>query len=378
MFNALDLERRGYEVSVVCVDAFQVAEGFRERGLKVHRHDVWSQAGVQGPGFLKRLADSLECRSKRWAGPLAMTLPRFAIRRQLRVFASALQDARPTVVFGNMNAGGDHQFLRLAHELGKRTISHQQITPPVWVGKRLLDDLNRFCDGLMSNSEWTRRSWIRQGMRADRHEVIYNTLLPVAPSSDDLRARAGLAPEARVLVSVGRLSVEKCFETGIRTFAAVARDLPAWHYLIIGDGAERDRLQETARDLEVSGRVHLVGPLPGASSYLHQADVFLHPTPAEHFGRVVAEAMLARTVTVAHGSGGVPEMIRDGVTGFLFSDQASLEKKLRWVMSSSADEAMLTRARARILELCGMANADKLACLVESAAAGGIGRSTDR
>lgn len=378
LFNALDLRRRGHEVSVLCLDAFHVADGFRKGDLSVHRRDVWSEVAVQRPSFLKRLADSMECRSKRWAGPLAKTLPRLVTGRQLRVFASALREIRPSVVIGNMNAGGDHQFLRLAHKLGTRTVSHQRITPPVWVGRRLLDDVNRFCDGLISNSEWTRSRWIQHGMRADRHEVIYNTLPPVEPSSENLRARAGLDDDARVLVSVGRLSVEKSFESGIRAFASVARDFPAWHYIIIGEGAERERLQQVSRDLDVFGRVHLVGSLPGASAYLHQADVFLHPTPAEHFGRVVAEAMLARTVVLAHGSGGVPEMIREGCSGFLFLDNKSLETKLREVMSSPVDEAMLTCARARIIELCGMANAEALDRFVQAAAAGRIGGNSGR
>lgn len=368
LFNARDLMRRGYELVVLCLDAFEVADRFEQAGIPVVRLVVSDLATVRTRGMLQRLSLSLECRSKRWRVPVGLKISEFIGRRHLRAVRAALESRRPQVLFANMNAGGDYHFMRQASDLGIGTVSHQQITPPAWVGRRLLDDVNRFCDGLMSNSQWTRSRWIAQGMRPDRHEVIYNTLLPVAPVDDDLRRRVGIDPSKKLVVSIGRLSTEKQFDTGIRAFAKLARDFPDWHYVIIGDGDEKAALLHAIEQAGVAGRVHLTGALRNAAGYLGQVEVLLHPTPAEHLGRVVAEAMVAGATAVGHASGGVPEMIVDGETGHLFTDEASMERVLRQVMSKPRDEAMRQRARAHIDRLCGTHNSDKLAALIGAAA----------
>jgi glycosyltransferase involved in cell wall biosynthesis len=126
-----------------------------------------------------------------------------------------------------------------------------------------------------------------------------------------LRARLTGERDRPLLLYVGRLSPEK----NLAALIAVARALPDYPLLIVGDGPARGMLAA-----ELAGRhVHIAGLLQGqelAAAYA-SADIFLFPSATETFGQVVREAMASGLPVIGVRAGGVQDLIRDGETGLL-------------------------------------------------------------
>ncbi len=368
LFNATDFLARGLPVVVLCSVPGPVAGRLRQRGLVVVETLGPRAAGVHHTRLGRRLAASLECRLNHLGTPAALRCAAWVGGRERRALAHALERIRPAVLYANMSASGDFHFLHLAASLGIGTISHQRVTPPVWTGARLTQAANRFCDHFVSNSEWTRGRWVAAGLRQDRHDVIHNAIPRVARATTSFRARLGLPDAARLIVSVGRLDPTKDFDHGIEAFAAIAGRFPDWHHVLLGEGSERPRLEALVRGHGLARRIHFAGEVPDAAAFMHQFDLLLHPTREEHFGRVVAEAMLHELPVIGHASGGSLEMIEEGIGGYLFREPAELSGLLAGVIETGVDADLRRRARTRIEALCGPANSDRLAAVVDEVA----------
>jgi glycosyltransferase involved in cell wall biosynthesis len=115
---------------------------------------------------------------------------------------------------------------------------------------------------------------------------------------------------------VGRLNAQK----GAADLLRVADTFPAGTTLdIVGDGPDRAALEAEARGRGLEGRMRWHGQLPQSAivSLYRQASVVAMPSREEGLGLVAVEALLTGTPVVAYRSGGVAELIEDGITGIL-------------------------------------------------------------
>lgn len=128
---------------------------------------------------------------------------------------------------------------------------------------------------------------------------------------------ANLPPEARMIVSVGRLVGWK----GLHVIIDALAQLPASvHYLALGEGTEQAALLERARERGVADRVHFAGRIPHADlpHWLSLGDIFVQPSIGEEaFGISVVEAMACGLPVLAANNGGMKEIVQPGVTGQL-------------------------------------------------------------
>jgi glycosyltransferase involved in cell wall biosynthesis len=148
-----------------------------------------------------------------------------------------------------------------------------------------------------------------------------------------LRNELALSPQttAPIVVSIGRLVTRKGFDLVLRSVAELSARFPELQYVIGGDGPERERLAELARDLGVANRVHFLGAVDDLTKWAayELADLFVMPnrsldgTDWEGFGIVFAEAGLAGRAAIGGRSGGAVDAIVDGVTGLLVDPEGS-------------------------------------------------------
>jgi glycosyltransferase involved in cell wall biosynthesis len=142
------------------------------------------------------------------------------------------------------------------------------------------------------------------------------------------RQRCNCANDGQLVVFVGRLVVEKGVDDLIRAMALVAPDMPDITLLVVGDGQDRGYLEDLARQLDVTKRVHFAGWLgPEAlADVLAAADIFAGPSKTrsdgwvEGLGLTFVEAMLAGLPVLATRSGGIVDLITDGQTGLTVAE----------------------------------------------------------
>lgn len=161
-----------------------------------------------------------------------------------------------------------------------------------------------------------------------------------------------------VLLSVGRLVPRKGFDAVLQTVAALGGDFPNLRYIVIGDGPERQRLQQEAAALGITARVLMLGRADDAMKWAayDRCDLFVMPNRAlggtdwEGFGIVFVEAARAGRAVVAGKSGGVADAVVDGRTGLVVDpdDGDALTNAVRRLLGDDVERAQMAQAAARL------------------------------
>jgi glycosyltransferase involved in cell wall biosynthesis len=165
------------------------------------------------------------------------------------------------------------------------------------------------------------------------------------------RRELGIPDENGVLVYVGRLGPEKNLPFLLRAFAATHHAYEKSNLIIIGDGPERQNLEITAEQLNIPNSVHFLGAVnyEDVPSYLAASDAFVTASVTEVHPLTVIEAMAAGLPILGIRSPGVGDLIDDGVTGLLVSDEdvaAFTAKMVRMIIEGEQRRMMGKNARA--------------------------------
>ncbi|MGN6431116.1 MAG: glycosyltransferase family 4 protein [Gaiellaceae bacterium] len=205
--------------------------------------------------------------------------------------------------------------------------------------------------------------------RADRTVVIPNGV------EVDAYPQASLESAVPRLIAVGRLAAPKDWSTLLSALTSL--DSEAFTELaIVGDGPERERVEDELARRSLEGRVRLLGERDDVPRLLAEADVFLLASRSEGLPLSVIEAMAAGLPIVASDVGGLKELVRDGETGVLVppGDPVALAEALRPLLANRELRRRLGRAgRARakaLFDLSGFRRAHLELYRRELAAAG--------
>jgi glycosyltransferase involved in cell wall biosynthesis len=149
---------------------------------------------------------------------------------------------------------------------------------------------------------------------------------------------------------VGRLTPEKGTSILLHAFARLKERFPHAELVLIGEGPEKQHLQELARALECHNQIRFVGWVPHdelAPFYLN-ARVVAVSSLHESYGRVIAEAMSLGRPVVASDTEGARELIQHEQTGFIVptNDAAAMADRIEHLLANP-DVAAEVGARAR-------------------------------
>lgn len=204
----------------------------------------------------------------------------------------------------------------------------------------------RRCDHLVGNTRGI-AAWIAaQGWPARRVHHLPNFTPDFRGATPVSKASLGVPDDAKLVLALGRLHVNKAFDVLIRALPL----LPGAHAVIAGEGPERAALEALARQEGVADRIHLPGWRADTGALLAAADMLACPSRIEPLGNVVLEAWSANRPVVAAAADGPTELIRTGQDGVLvpIEDAAALADGIRHALEDRVHATALAAAgRAR-------------------------------
>ena len=225
-------------------------------------------------------------------------------------------------------------------------------------------------DALICVSACVRKSFAAAGIAEGKLRVIRNGIRPkqVPAEPAGVRRRLGLSEEARLVLSVGRLTVQKGHVHLVEALPGIVAQVPDAHAVVVGDGPLAEDLHDLARSLRVTDHLHLVGRRDDVAELMAGSDVVVLPSLFEGMPLVPLEAMAFGVPVVGTWVCGTPEVVVDGVTGRLVepADPDALAQAVVEVLTSPEAAAAWGRAgRARVDELSSTVMGRQVAALYD-------------
>lgn len=199
-------------------------------------------------------------------------------------------------------------------------------------------------------SNYTRDRVISLGVDPNLVQVIPNGVTINGNGESSVANGSGKA--TKTLLTVSRLVPRKGHDSVLRALPRVLKRIPDVIYRVAGEGPERERLESLARELGIEKRVEFFGRVnEGEKDRLFKdCDLFVLPcreseTDFEGFGIALLEAMSYQKLVIAGRTGGVPDVVSHGETGFLVDpdDIDALADRIVQALENPADSERLGR-----------------------------------
>jgi glycosyltransferase involved in cell wall biosynthesis len=214
----------------------------------------------------------------------------------------------------------------------------------------------RWMDGVVCVSQAMATKVRRAGVSTRKIRIIRNAIDPTpfassAPNRRHLLEAFFSNPPRQIVGAAGRLSVEKGFDVLIEAAANVCDSSNDVGFLIFGEGPMRPQLEQRIRELGLAGRVVLGGFRTDLEHLLGGLDLAVLSSHTEGLPVAVLEAQAAGVPVVATAVGGTPEVIQEGITGYLVppANPPALAEKIRFALNDEARlHAMGQHAQQRV------------------------------
>lgn len=185
------------------------------------------------------------------------------------------------------------------------------------------------------------------------HEFADETL-----EVDLVQRRKYAADDERIICHVSNFRKVKRVEDVVRIFFKINQSIKS-RLLLIGDGPERYNVELLCRELGVCDRVMMVGKIRDSSRLMSLADMFLLPSKTESFGLAALEAMAVGVPVISSNTGGIPEVNKQGFSGYL-SNVGDVDEMAKNGISILKDDAVLRKFKLQALQQAKEFSLDKV------------------
>jgi len=185
--------------------------------------------------------------------------------------------------------------------------------PPSWKRRAVNPILSRFDGTAVAVSRELRDYMISARFASEKVQVIHNGIEPGRLPSPEERAAArrqlGITDDRFVVMTVARLDPVKDLVGLLDAFARVKVHVPEARLVIVGDGPERQRIEQRAAKADLKGSIIMTGYTANVRSLLPAADLYAGNSISEGISITILEAMAAGLPVVATAVGGTPEVL---------------------------------------------------------------------
>lgn len=277
--------------------------------------------GEKGDGFLER-AEALGCT----ALPLLVQGNQTAVK----TLQEWLRKLAVEIFHCHAGIGWEgHDGIRAAHESGVKVIVRTEHLPYLLTDAHQRADyaaILPLIDQLICVSEEAAQSYRRAGIAAEQLSVVRNGIRPQRVESDrvGVRAEFGLPPEAKLLLTVARMTEQKGHRYLLDALPQILDAAPEVYFLWVGEGPLEEELRQQAEALPIDpSHLILAGRRSDVPRLLAAADLFVLPSLFEGLPLVILEALANNVPIVATRVCGTSEAIKDGWNGRLVAAEDS-------------------------------------------------------
>ena len=223
----------------------------------------------------------------------------------------------------------------------------------LWVYQRLEGLLYNFFDHIIAVSAPVARDVRPYLLNKNKLTVISNGIdtdnYHNYSGPKTLRSELGLSIDDVLVGVVGRLAPQKGHRDLIIAAAQLAQSHPQLHYVFWGSGHLESELRELAAQHNLTDRVLFAGVAEDMAEVYAEVDLLAMPSLSEGLPMALLEAMTAQLLVLATPVGDIPEVIKDGETGFLTpaQDPAKLAKRISSLIEMPQPERQRIAANAR-------------------------------
>ncbi|KJS08357.1 MAG: hypothetical protein VR73_05925 [Gammaproteobacteria bacterium BRH_c0] len=185
-----------------------------------------------------------------------------------------------------------------------------------WWCNRLVCVSNTTAKGIMGGQPTAR---LQRAVRVVPNVLDMNAVIEAIPRN--WREQLDITGQQPIIGFVGRLAHNKGVDVLLQAATLVNRQYPNAHWIIVGEGEEKPRLQQLAAKNGMEDKVHFVGKMPREDIYsaMKGFDIVVVPSREEGFGLTALEAMACGLPLVASRVDALQEVVIDGQTGLLFT-----------------------------------------------------------
>jgi glycosyltransferase involved in cell wall biosynthesis len=277
---------------------------------------------------------------------------------RLFLIKRALRSLKPDIVVAFMP---EMNILALLSSLftGIPVVISERTYPPYFNDGNFFDIarkvIYRLSDAFVSQTSCT-ALWAQGFLKRTRITVIHNPIKLNKPSN----AKKSNYKRQKIILATGRLDPQKGFDMLIDAYHIVYKDYKDWKLMIIGEGAEREKLEKQIKRLKLNKAIILLGRVNNPEHYYKLSSIFVLSSRVEGFPNALLEAMSCGVPSIAFNcNAGPSDIIKDKQNGLLVPAD-NVEALSKAMKKLASDAALRRRLSYEAIKLCKNYSAAKI------------------